>query len=172
MSAKKGNGKGTEINHEDIESNANKVIDFTKVRAERMEEKQRKYERVFLRNLMSVYSSAGSGHRDGELIAIEVVEVSEDGCQFLVEPKAHQIWPGTLNIPIRFYFSQDTFLEVQAKIVWSNPAVENGRRYVRYGCSIDTQTKSYDAYRAFVTFIKQYSEHAHRDLGKVSTFYS
>jgi hypothetical protein len=145
------------------------VIDFSEVRAQKMDEKRRKTERVFFKNLLSVYCVTGHS----EMRAIEMVEVSEEGCSFQVPYDAKNPWPSTLNedLPIRFYFSQDTYILVRMKIMNARPCIDHGNRYVRYGCAVDKTLKSYPAYQQFVRFMKEYSEHAHKDSGDVSVFY-
>jgi hypothetical protein len=144
------------------------VIDFGQARAQKLEEKRRKTERIFFKSLLSVYTVV-SGK---QMAPIEISDVSESGISFQIPFNADNPWPADQNeIPLRMYFSQDTFLEVIAKIQNSRSAIENGQRYVRFGCAIDTSVSSYPAYQQFVRFLKQYSEHAHKDMGDVTVFY-
>ena len=144
------------------------VVDFNEARAQKLEEKRRKTERIFFKNLLSVYTvMSGSA-----MCPIEVIDVSEQGCSFQVPFNPDKPWPTSMDeIPIRLYFSQDTYLEVLTKIENSRPCIENGSRYTRYGCSIDQTMTAYPAYQGFVRFLKQYSEHAHKDMGDVTVFY-
>jgi hypothetical protein len=145
------------------------IIDFNEVRAQKLEEKRRKTERIFFKHLLSVYSVVGDGRK---MAAIDIIDISEDGCSFQVPFNAERVWPNTADeIPLRLYFSQDTYLEIVAKIVNARPSIENGARYTRYGCQVDKTMSSYTAYQQFVKFMKLYSEHAHKDLGDVSVFY-
>lgn len=144
------------------------VIDFTEIRAHKMEEKRRATERIFFKHLLSVYSVVG----DSSMCPIEFIDMSEDGCSFQVPYNPEKPWPNDAKeLPLRIYFSQDTYLEISAKIQNSRPSIENNRRYVRYGCSIDKNTSSYLAYVQFVKFLRMYSEHSRKDTGKVSVFY-
>lgn len=144
------------------------VIDFSQVRAQKLEEKRRKTERIFFRHLLSVYSVTGGS----AMHPVEIINVSEDGCAFQVPYRAENPWPNdTKDIPLRFYFSQDTYLEIRIEIVNSTPSIEDNSRYVRYGCKVDTTTGSYPAYLQFVRFLKAYSEQAHKDKGGVTLFY-
>jgi hypothetical protein len=103
---------------------------------------------------------------------IELIEVSDDGCSFQVPFDPNSPWPTDLKeLPIRLYFSQDTYVSVMLKIQNSKPSIDNGVRYTRYGCAIDKTVSSYPAYSGFVNFLKLYSEHAHKDMGDVSVFY-
>ena len=144
------------------------VIDFSEVRAQKLEEKRRTTERIFFKHLLSVYSVVGNG----TMCAIEVVEVSEEGCSFQVPYDPEKPWPTTSDeIPLRLYFSQDTYLEVHVKIQNSRPAISGHNRFVRFGCSVEKSSASYAAYQNFVRFLKTYTELAKRDTGDVSVFY-
>jgi hypothetical protein len=149
-------------------STRDQVVDFTEARAHAMEEKRRKTERIFFKHLLSVYCVTGSD----QMRPIELIDVSEDGCSFLVPFNAERPWPASSGeLPIRFYFSQDTYLVVNMKIVNSRPCIDQGARFVRYGCAVDKDMSSYPAYQQFVKFLRLYSEHAHKDMGDVSVFY-
>jgi hypothetical protein len=146
-----------------------RIVDFTQVREKRLEEKRRRTERIFFKNLISVYSVTGPS----EAHPIELIEMSEDGCSFQTPFNTQSPWPTrSEQVPIRLYFSRDTFLEIFVKIQNSRPSIENGKRYTRYGCSLDKEVSSYPAYLAFVRFLRLYSEQARRDMGDVSAFYT
>jgi hypothetical protein len=149
------------------ETTLESVVDFNQAREQRLEEKRRNTERIFFRNLIGVYSVTGHS----KMQPIELIDVSEEGCSFQLPCDPERNWPTSNELPIRLYFSQDTYLEIIVRIQNSRPSIENGARFVRYGCMVDKELKSYPAYRAFVTFLKQYSEHAHKDMGDVSVFY-
>lgn len=154
---------GTEGSEEAI-----KVVDFSQVRTQKLEEKRRKTERILFQNLLGVFCQV----ENTTIKELQLVDVSEDGCSFLIPFDTKNPWPAnTGEFPIRLYFTQDTYLLVQVKIANSRPCIENGRRYVRYGCSVDQTTQSAEAYRQFVRFMKSYSEQAHKDSGKDSVFY-
>lgn len=169
-----GNGNGGLNGSEDIEAAgktdpyADRLVDFSEVRAQRLEEKRRKTERIFFKHILGVYSVVGnSGMR-----SVDLIEMSEDGCSFQVPYDPKEPWPrDTSEIPLRLYFSQDTYLEIIVRPQNSRPSIENSVRYVRYGCAVDTSTKSYPAYQQFVKFLKLYSEHARKDMGDVTMFY-
>jgi hypothetical protein len=145
-----------------------RVVDFNEVRAQRLEEKRRKTERIFFKSLLSVYSVVG----EHAMRPIELIDVSEDGCSFQIPFDPDRPWPNDMSeIPLRMYFSQDTYLEICVKIQNSRPCIESGARYVRFGCAVDATMKSYPAYQQFVKFLKLYSEHAHKDMGDVTIFY-
>lgn len=145
-----------------------RVVDFNKVREQKLEEKRRATERIFFKHLLNVYSVVG----DQVMCPIEFIDVSEDGCSFQIPYDPERPWPTNLSeLPLRIYFSQDTFLEIRIMIQNSRPSIESNRRYVRFGCKVDPTTSSYVAYQQFVRFMKLYSQHAHKDLGDVSIFY-
>lgn len=153
--APKGNGKSS-------------VVDFVEARNQKLDEKRRKTERIFFRQLLGIYSVSGNS----KMRSIEIVDLSEDGLSFQVPYDADDAPSDQMQeFPIRIYFSQDTYLPINVRIRNSRPAIEEGVRVVRYGCEIDKTLSSYDAYLQFVRFIKLYAEHAHKDAGKVSHFY-
>lgn len=144
------------------------VVDFSEARTKRLEEKKRKTERIFFNHLLNVYSVVG----DSTLLPIELMDMSEEGCSFQVPFNPEKPWPTNADdIPLRLYFSQDTYLEIRVRVQNSRPSIENGARYVRFGCTVDQTISCYPAYLQFVRFLKLYSEHAHKDMGKVSLFY-
>lgn len=148
--------------------NNDQVIDFTEARAKKMEEKRKNAERVFFKNLLGIYSVVDGTQMKG----IEFLEVSEDGCSFQIPFNPDNLWPGDLKeIPIRMYFSQDTYLPVTLKIQNSGPIIQDGVRYIRFGCKMDKKAKGYETYKKFVQFLKSFSENAYRDQGDVQVFY-
>jgi hypothetical protein len=160
MSQRTGNNPGGDSQEQ--------VIDFSEIRAQKLEEKRRTTERIFFKQLLSVYSVIGTN----TMCPIEFIELSEDGCSFQIPYNAEKPWPKDTNdIPLRIYFSQDTYLEVRVKIANSRPSIENNQRYVRFGCAVDKTIKSFGAYQQFVRFLKMYSEHSHKDMGDVTVFY-
>lgn len=149
------------------------VVDFGEARSQRLDEKRRKTERIFFKQLLSVYCvTDGENSKQATMRAIDPIDISEDGFSFQVPHNTENPWPTSADrLAIRLYFSQDTYLPVHLKIVNSKPCIENGVRYVRYGCSVDKALSSYSAYQQFVRFLKAYAEHAHKDMGDVTLFY-
>lgn len=144
------------------------VVDFEQERTKRLNEKQRKYERVFFKQLMSVYSVLDGS----KMKPIDLVDVSEEGLGFQVPFDSKNPWPQDLKeMQIRLYLSQDTYLPLVIRIQNSRQAIEDGTRYLRYGCAVDQGTASYPVFQQFVRFLKLYSEQAHKDMGEVSLFY-
>ena len=150
------------------EGKIDQVVDFIEARAQRMDEKRRKAERIFFKHLLSVYCVVG----ESQMKPIELLEVSEDGCSFQVPFDSEKPWPMNANeLPIRLYFSQDTYIPLHLTVANSRPCIDQGNRFVRFGCSVDKTLTSYPAYEQFVKFLRMYSEHAHKDKGDVSVFY-
>mgnify|MGYP001586672425 CR=1 FL=1 len=143
------------------------IVDFNEVRAQKLEEKRRKTERIFFQNLLNVYCVTGNS----EIRQIELVDVSDEGCSFQVPHDSNHPWPTTDELLIRLYFSQDTYLPINLKIQNSRACIEKGKRYTRYGCLVDKTLTSYQTYMQFVRFLKLYAEHAHKDKGDVTVFY-
>jgi hypothetical protein len=146
-----------------------RVIDFNAKREKKLEEKRRTTERTFFKHLLGIYCVTGQS----EMQQIEVVDVSEEGCAFQI-PFDDKNLSGPRekdNVPLRIYFSQDTYLPLIVSIQNSTPTIHEGRRYTRYGCKIDKSIATYPAYQQFVKFLHLYAEQAHKDAGKVSFFY-
>jgi hypothetical protein len=144
------------------------IVDFDQVRSQKLEEKRRKTERILFQNLLGVFCQVEDTH----IKELQMVDVSEEGCSFLVPFDTKNPWPANSSeFPVRLYFTQDTYLLIHVKVANSRPCIENGRRYVRYGCAVDQSVASYEAYRQFVRFMKSYSEQARKDSGKDSVFY-
>ena len=144
------------------------VVDFSEARAQRMDEKRRKTERIFFKHLLGIYCVAEST----ELKQVELMDVSEEGLSFQIPFSTKDVWPrNEKDIPLRLYFSQDTYLPILLRIQNSRPYIEGGVKYLRFGCAVDKSLSSYEGYLQFVRFLTAYSEHAHKDTGKVTLFY-
>ncbi len=145
-----------------------RIVNFEEVRAKRLEEKRRKTERIFFQQILGVYSVIGNE----TMAPISIVDVSDTGLSFQTPfnaKKQFDLKQG--EMPLRIYFSQDTYLEILVKIQNVRPTIEEGEKYNRYGCSIASDTGAYEAYAQFVKFLKLYTEHCHKDTGKVQLFY-
>lgn len=150
------------------DNNQEQIVDFTQARAQKLEEKRRVTERIFFKHLLNVYSVVGAK----TMFPIEFLEMSENGCSFQIKYDQKNPWPQNLeDLPIRIYFSQDTYLEIRISIKNSTPCIDNNERYTRFGCAIDESTGTYSAYKQFVHFLRLYSEHSRKDLGDISVFY-
>ena len=144
------------------------IVDFSEFRAKKLEEKRRKTERIFFKQILGMYSVVGNE----EMRAVELVDVSEEGCAFQVPFDPNDPWPKNMEqIPVRLYFSQDTYLQLHLEIMNSRPCIEEGRRYTRYGCKVDKSLTAYETYAQFVKFLTLYAQHAHKDKGKATVFY-
>jgi len=133
------------------------VIDINQVREQRALEKKRRAERVFFKNILNVFSEKN----DSSMISLEIIDVSEAGCSFQIEPEASGAWPSKSDeIPIKFYFSADFYFEVQVKIVNASISIDGRKKMMRFGCLVNQNHKSYPAYQQFVRFLKVYAEHS------------
>lgn len=152
----------------DAQGERSQLIDFGQMREKAMGEKRRRAERVFFQKVLGVYCVTGNTALRG----IELQDVSEEELSFRVPFDSRKPWPRESgNLPLRMYFSEDTYLEIKIDIQNTRDLIEDGVRYVRYGCSVDRSLASYEAYRQFVGFLKLYSELARRDEGGTSVYY-
>ena len=71
---------------------------------------------------------------------------------------------------LRMYFSQNTYLLVGLKIVNAMLYIENGAKFLRCGCSVNQDFKSYDTYCQFVKFIDLLAQNATRVVKKAGSF--
>jgi hypothetical protein len=145
------------------------VISFTKVREAKIEEKRRKYERILFKHILGVYCVAeGVG-----LKAVELVDVSPEGMSFQlpVGSKNLDVLAEGREITFRFYFSQETFLPVSVKVQNERQCIEEGQKYVRFGCTVDNTSQSYETYKLFVMFLSKYAETSQQDKGDLKFFF-
>ena len=159
MSTKIGNGKTP---HLEI-TPEHQVIDLNQIRERKLIQKRRQTERIFFENFVSVYSVKS----EKEIIPIEVIDVSEDGCSFQIPHHPEQT-PSiqTSEVTLRFYFNSSSYMEILGRIEYSKHSISNQKRYIRFGCSIDKTTQSYPAYEHFVKFLKLYAESSRAETGK------
>lgn len=122
---------------------------------------RRRSERIQVKDFIRVFCL-----EDKTLHAMELVDSSREGCALRMK-----YVPGILSsdqiqvIRVRFYFSSDTYLQLDFDVKNSRPLLEDGVRYVILGCAIDRRNPAYESYEKFVDFLKMYSESAQRDLG-------
>lgn len=146
-----------------------RVISFNKAREAKIEERRRKYERILFKHILGVYCVAeGKG-----LKAVELVDVSAEGMSFQLPQDSKNLegMSAGAELTFRFYFSQDTYIPVVVKLVNSRSCIENGQKYVRFGCEVDKRPQSYEAYKLFVTFLSKYAETSHVDTGDLKFFF-
>lgn len=145
------------------------VISFSKAREAKIEEKRRRYERILFKHILGVYCVA-EGHG---LKAVELVDVSADGLSFQLPVNSknlESLAPGN-ELTFRFYFSQDTFVPIIVKVMNERSCVEDGQKYVRFGCVVDSSAQSYETYKSFVVFLSKYAEAAQQDKGDLKFFF-
>jgi hypothetical protein len=154
---------------EDQENNNQTVINLDQFRTRMSAEKKRKTERIFFNNLVGVYGVV----QPGKMIPVNLIDVSEGGLAIQLpypsDGSSEQFWPkDSTGLPIRLYFSADSFMEVLVDVKNSNPLVENGSKYMRYGCEIQFEQRTYRAWVNFVSFLRTYTEISERDNGNIS----
>jgi hypothetical protein len=158
---------------QDVDNTKSKIVDFSKVREAKIEEKKRKYERVLFKQILGVYCVI-----EGKALrAVELVDVSEEGLSLQVprDSKNVSAIDDALELNketnLRFYFSQDSYVGIQIKVINKKDSIENGSMYYRFGCQVDTNTQGYEAYRAFVQFLQKYAEYAHQEKDNLKLFF-
>ncbi len=141
------------------------VVNLDQFRNRKQEEKKRKTERLFFHHLVGIYSVVEAG----KMVPIELIDISEGGLAVQTPYESEKQWTkDTNNIPIRLYFSPDSFMEITVDIKNSRPTIEGGSKYIRYGCEVQTDKKSYEAWKQFVSFLRVYSEVSEKDSGNIS----
>ena len=131
------------------------IIDIQQVRERRAQEKKRRAERVFFRNILNVFSKDDSE----AFIPIDLIEVSEQGCSFQVPAQLASSWPErSEEIPICFYFSTDSYFEIRVKIANASHSIDGKKKMVRFGCLVDLSQPSYPVFLHFVRFLKVYAD--------------
>jgi hypothetical protein len=142
----------------------NDIINLDNFRSRKQEEKKRKTERIFFHHLVGIYSVV----RPGKMVPVDLIDVSDEGLAIQVPYQSDKTWPtDTNNIPIRLYFSPDSFIEVLVDIKNTHSTIEGGVRYLRYGCAIQTEQRTFDAWSRFVGFLKAFSEVSEKDTGNI-----
>ncbi len=148
---------------------ANDVIQLDKVRDQKKAEKKRASERLFFGSLVSVYGVESQGR----LRKVDLIDVSQGGLSLRVPYQTENLWPKqSENVTIRLYFSPEQFLEVAVNVKNSRPMIEDGVKYVRYGCAVDAAGKNtdqnIDAWQKFVAFLSAFAEVSQNDSGNVT----
>lgn len=145
-----------------------KIIDFQEIRDQKLQEKRKSNERVFIREMLGIFCVM----ENEKMKPIEILDVSEQGLSFQVAFDSQDPWPRDVHdLKIRLYFSQSNYLPLVLKIQNSRPGIDRGIRIIRYGCSIDSTTTTFEVYQQFVRFLKLFSLHAHKEEGGVSHFF-
>lgn len=142
----------------------NDVVSLDQFRNRKQEEKKRKTERLFFHHLVGIYSVVNPN----KMVPIDIIDISEEGLAVQVPYDSQHSWPKeSSNIPIRLYFSADSFMEVVVDVKNSRPTIENGSKYVRYGCAVQTEHRSFEAWKKFVDFLRVYADVSEKDSGNI-----
>jgi len=146
------------------------VINLDQFRNRKSEEKKRKTERIFFHNLVGVYGIT----QPGKMVPVDLIDVSEGGLAIQVPyptstTMADKVWPKDSNdLTIRLYFSPESFMEVVVDVKNSGPTIENGSKYVRYGCAVNPEQRAFTAWKTFVNFLRAYTDVSERDNGNIN----
>lgn len=151
------------------ENQKSNIVDLGAVREYKAEERRRLYERIIFKQMLGVYSVV----EENGLKAIDLVDVSEDGLSFQLpyDSKFNAKFEVGQNLAFRFYFSQESYLPILVRLQNVRDTIENGQRFKRYGCAVDTQIRAYAAYKTFVEFLKSYGEFCQSDRGSTKLFF-
>lgn len=149
-------------------SDESKVIQLDSYKKQKQDDRRKTTERIFMTHVLGVYCVFGNNN----LHQIELVDLSEGGCSFQVPFSAERKWsqPGD-RMPLRLYFNQDSYLEINVTVKNSTPLIQNGMKMSRYGCEVDANSSSFQTYTAFVKFLKLYADQAKSDGGKVNVYF-
>ena len=142
-------------------------MNLNSVRQEKIEERRRDYERVVFKSNFGVYSYGP----ETNLHALEVIDISEGGMLFQVSDRSAIRFDVGTVVPLRFYFSTDSYIGIDVKVVRAFTSIEGGQPMQRYGCLIDKTMASYAALFHFVQFIAKCAEHGHKDEKHNKVFY-
>jgi hypothetical protein len=140
------------------------VVSLDQFRTRKQEEKQRKTERLFFHHLVGIYSVVNPN----KMVPIDIIDVSEEGLAVQVPYESQTVWTkDTNNIPVRLYFSAESFMEVIVDVKNSRPTIEGGVKYLRYGCAVQAEHRSYEAWKKFVSFLRVYADVSEKDSGNI-----
>ena len=141
------------------------VINLDLFRSRKQEEKQRKTERIFFHNLVGVYAVV----QPGKMVPVDLIDVSQEGLAIQVPYQSDKVWPTNTNdVPIRLYFSSDSFMEINVDVKNTRATIDGGVRYLRYGCAVNSTHRAYEAWAKFVGFLHSFSEVSEKDTGNIS----
>lgn len=145
-----------------------RVVRLEEFKKKKQDERRTHAERVFMHQVIGVFSVMA----DQNLRQIEMVDLSEAGLAFQVPFEKRDQYKGKEGpFNIRFYFNQESYMEVSVQIRHHTPTVQAGQKYMKFGCEVDPQTYSYSAYSSFVKFLRAYSEISQIDSGNVNVFF-
>ncbi|MCM2279701.1 MAG: PilZ domain-containing protein [Oligoflexia bacterium] len=149
------------------ENSGTRIVSLTEARAKRVAKERRDFERFFLGEMTQVFCVTETG----DLFPIEIVELSQAGCSFRVPfesaDKVNLDNTGRF-VQLRFYMSRDTYLPVAVKVTNTNPMLEQGFKYVRFGCGVEKELSSYQAYRQLVLFMDAFAKASRRESRKAA----
>ena len=147
-----------------------KPIDFVKKRKENIEKKRRAFERILFKDILGVYTVIDTN--DG-IFSIEMIDISKEGCLFQTPwiPGRDKKFKEESEIPLRMYFTKESFIPVNVIIKRASEHEQGGRAYMRYGCSFDKSVTSFSALNSFIDFLYKFAEHSAIDRGDPKVFF-
>ncbi len=142
----------------------NEIVSLDQFRNKKQEEKKRKTERIFFHHLVGAYAVI----KPGKMIPVELIDISDEGLAIQTPYQSERSWAvADSNLPLRLYFSEDSFMEVNVSIKNARPTIDGGTRYLRYGCEVQKDQRAFDAWKQFVGFLRVYSEISEKDSGNI-----
>ena len=149
---------------------AKKPIDFIKRREESIEKKRRSIGRIVFKNVLGVYTVIDN---QGCIYPIEVVDISQNGCLFQIpwDPKFDKKFKNGHEIPMRMYFTKQSFIHVRVKVKHSKEHEEGDRTFMHYGCVFDKSLSSFATLSNFINFLYSFAEHSSEDRRDARVFF-
>ncbi len=121
---------------------------------------KRKSDRYLVRDFLRLQSSMSTNQSKD----VEVIDISTEGCSFKIEVNDSKIKNELKQTNFKVYFGKDTYLLLLLHIKNNRLVVENGKKYIIYGCEVDKEQDSYLAYVKLLDFITEYICQANRSI--------
>ncbi len=146
------------------------VFDFKKKQEENIEKKKRSFERLVL-NDFARCSTVIDDH--GSHYPVKLIDISYDGCLIQIPGKdaGNKLFQKNSKIPLRFYFTESSYIPINVEVKHSNEYSEVGSNYERVGCEFDKDTTSFSAMKKFIEFLYQYAEFSIIDRGDNKVYF-
>lgn len=158
-------GEASSLNAEKTQS---KIVDLASFRRERVNKERRDSERTFIGELIEGYVETRGQNNKLNLLRLEFIELSRTGCSFRIPDKEnYEKIKDKTELHLRMYFSPNSFLPLQVKVMSKVNVIDSSQRYVRFGVELNRKTVTFEAYRQFSTFIKRCALHLQHDGQKV-----
>ncbi len=76
-----------------------------------------------------------------------------------------------LEIPLRIYFTKQSFILVRIKVKHGQEHQEGDRSFMRYGCVFDKSLTSFAVLNNFIEFLYSFAEHSSIDRNDAKVFF-